>query len=130
MDYDKKPDGYYNNIRYEMLKYLPDKVEKIIEVGCGDGGFAKVVKDKTDAEVWGVEYVAEEAARAGKVIDRAFAGPIEENLHRLPDSNFEVAYFNDVLEHLADPYKLLLNFRKKMAPVSYTHLTLPTIYSV
>lgn len=114
MNYDKKPPGYYDNVRHEMLKYLPENVEKIIEVGCGDGSFGELLKEKANAEVWGVEYVEEEALKAKKVLDEAFAGPIEENFENLPDNYFDVAYFNDVLEHLIDPYRVLKIFKAKM----------------
>lgn len=127
MDYENKPGGYYDNVRHEMLQYLPRKVGRVIEVGCGNGAFAKVVKDKTGAEVWGMEYVAREAAEAGKVIDKAFAGPCEENIDKLPQEYFDVAYFNDVLEHLADPYKVLADFRAKMAPGGIIISSIPNI---
>lgn len=127
MDYENKPVGYYDNVRHEMLKYLPQNVKTVVEVGCGDGAFAKVVKENTGAEVWGVEYMKEEAAKAGKVIDKAFAGPIEDNLHKLPEHYFEVAFFNDVLEHLTDPYKVLAEFRKKMSPGGIVISSIPNI---
>ena len=110
-----------------MLKYLPQKVNRLIEVGCGNGGFASLIKNKTGAEVWGVEYMPREAAQADKLIDRAFAGPIEENLKNLPENYFDVAYFNDVLEHLSDPYRVLGEFRKKMVPGGILISSVPNI---
>lgn len=71
-----------------MLKYLPEKAERTIELGGGNDGFAKLVKAGANAEVWGVEYVAQEGAEAGKVLDKAFAGPIEENIQYLHDFYF------------------------------------------
>lgn len=127
MDYKNKPGDYYNNVRNEMLKYLPEKVNTMVEVGCGNGAFASIVKERTGAEVWGVEYMPEEAAEAKKVIDKAFAGPIEDNLQNLPDNFFEVAYFNDVLEHLVDPYKVLAEFKKKMVPGGLVISSIPNI---
>lgn len=127
MDYENKPEDYYKNVRREMLKYLPEKVNTMIEVGCGDGSFARIVKEKTGAEVWGVEYMHSEAAKAAEIIDKAFKGPIENNLSNLPDNYFEVAYFNDVLEHLADPYIILEEFKKKMVPGGVIISSIPNI---
>lgn len=127
MDYENKPEDYYKNVRREMLKYLPEKAGTIVEVGCGNGAFASLVKERTGAEVWGVEYMSSEAAKAEKVIDKAFAGPIESNLENLPDNFFEVAYFNDVLEHLVDPYTVLAEFRKKMVPGGIVISSIPNI---
>ena len=56
-----QPDGYYDNIRYEMLKYLPEDAKKIIDIGCGNGAFAEVLKKQNNAEVWGIEYMDREA---------------------------------------------------------------------
>ncbi|MFT6096716.1 MAG: hypothetical protein ACJAVQ_001626, partial [Nonlabens sp.] len=33
MDYDNKPDGYYDNIRHEMIQFLPSDANKILDVG-------------------------------------------------------------------------------------------------
>ncbi len=127
MDYENKPAGYYDNVRYEMLKYLPENPGKIMDVGCGNGAFAKVVKEKTGAEVWGMEYVTREAAEAAKMLERVFAGRCEDNIDELPDSYFDLVYFNDVLEHLVDPYDVLARFRKKMAPGGIVVSSIPNI---
>ena len=66
MDYNNKPDGYYNNVRQEMLAYLPANAKKVLDVGCGNGAFAATIKTKNSAEVWGIEYMDEEAKQAGK----------------------------------------------------------------
>ncbi|WP_282080178.1 methyltransferase [Aquimarina algiphila] len=57
MDYENKPQVYYDNIRHEMIKYLPDTAKKIIDIGCGNGAFAIALKEKTGAEIWGIEYM-------------------------------------------------------------------------
>src|SRR5690606_14615413 len=102
-----KPGDYYSNVRTEMLKYLPSGATKIIDVGCGNGAFGKVLKEKGNIEVWGIELMPNEAAQAEKSLDKVFSGPVEGNLEKLPADYFDVAYFNDVLEHLADPYDVL-----------------------
>lgn len=127
MDYENKPTGYYDNIRHEMLKYLPEKPATVIDIGCGNGAFSSVVKERTKAEVWGVEYMAREAGEAEKVLDKVFSGSIEENMEKLPNNYFEVAYFNDVLEHLVDPYKVLRDFKQKMVAGGIVISSIPNI---
>ena len=107
MDYESKPEGYYDNIRHEMIKYLPQNPKRIIDIGCGNGAFAEVLKEQTGAEVWGIEYMDDEAQVAMKRLDKAFSGKCEDYLDQLPDDYFDVVYFNDVLEHLVDPYMVL-----------------------
>lgn len=116
MDYNNKREDYYNKIRYEMLKYLPSNAKKILEVGCGNGAFAEVIKKQNEAEVWGIEMMANESAAAALVLDKAFTGTCEEHLNDLPNEYFEVIYFNDVLEHMVDPYQVLKDLKAKLAP--------------
>ena len=112
MDYTNKPQGYYDNIRYEMLKYLPKDAKKVIEIGCGNGCFAEVIKKQNEAEVWGIELMESEADIASKILDKVFAGECEKHLDALPDNYFDAIYFNDVLEHLVDPYSVLKKNKK------------------
>ena len=127
MDYENKPDGYYNNIRYEMLKYLPLDSKTVIDIGCGDGSFAQVIKERTNAEVWGIEYMKEEALKAEKLLDKVYAGPCEDHLDLLPEHYFDVVYFNDVLEHLVDPYTVLEKIKTHLKPGGIVISSIPNI---
>ncbi len=114
MDYNNKREDYYNKIRFEMIKYLPSDAKKILEVGCGNGAFAEVIKKKNEALVWGIEMMENEARDAEKVIDKVFIGVCEDFLDELPDNFFDVIYFNDVLEHMVDPYMVLKKIKNKL----------------
>lgn len=127
MDYDNKPEGYYNNIRYEMLRYLPENPKTVIDIGCGDGSFAEIIKKQTGAEVWGIEYMPKEAQKAKKVLDKVFSGACEDHLDKLPDNFFDVVYFNDVLEHLVDPYMVLDKIKTKLKPAGVVISSIPNV---
>lgn len=116
MDYNNKREDYYNKIRFEMIKYLPSNAKKILEVGCGNGVFAEVIKKQNEAEVWGIEMMPNEAAGAAELIDKVFTGTCEEHLEALPANYFDVIYFNDVLEHMVDPYQVLKDLKSKLSP--------------
>lgn len=127
MDYDNKPQGYYNNYRLEMLDYLPEDVKTVIDIGCGDGSFGSLIKEKTDAEVWGIEYRKEEADKADKVLDKLFSGPCEDLIDDLPENYFDVIYFNDILEHLEDPYDVLRWVKSKLKKEGVVISSIPNI---
>lgn len=127
MDYKNKPSGYYDNIRFEMLKYLPQDAKKVIEVGCGNGCFSEEIKKRNNAEVWGIELMEEEAAIASKVLDKVFAGECEKHIDSLPDNYFDAIYFNDVLEHLVDPYSVLKKIKSKLAPNGVLISSIPNV---
>jgi 2-polyprenyl-3-methyl-5-hydroxy-6-metoxy-1,4-benzoquinol methylase len=127
MDYNNKPEDYYSNNRQEMLTFLPKKAAKILDVGCGDGTFANVVKKMNNAEVWGIEYMAEEANKAAKVLDKVFSGACESFIDDLPENYFDVIYFNDVLEHLVDPYTVLDKIKSKLSANGIVISSIPSI---
>lgn len=127
MDYENKPAGYYDNIRYEMLRYLPTTAKKILEVGCGNGCFAGILKKQNEAEVWGIELMENEAAIAAQTLDKVFAGECEKFINDLPDNYFDAIYFNDVLEHLVDPYTVLKNIKNKLSKNGVVISSIPNV---
>ncbi|MAQ75825.1 MAG: methyltransferase [Aquimarina sp.] len=110
-----------------MLKYLPEDAKKIIDIGCGNGAFAEVLKKQNNAEVWGIEYMDREAQVAKSKIDKVFSGPCENYIDELPDGYFDVIYFNDVLEHLVDPYEVLDKIKYKLAPNGIVISSIPNV---
>lgn len=58
----KKESYYYHGIRREMATFLPAKYSKLLEVGCGEGGFVDNLNE--GAEVWGIEMDERSANRA------------------------------------------------------------------
>lgn len=105
--------SYYNLSRPEMLELVPTHVKSVLDVGCSEGLFGKAVKEKTGAEVWGIEPVADAAAQAEKVLDKAFTGFFEDAVKKI-DRKFDLICFNDVLEHMPDPYSALAYAKKNL----------------
>ncbi|MFD2561596.1 class I SAM-dependent methyltransferase [Aquimarina rubra] len=115
MDYDNKPDNYFNNARHEMLDFLPENTKTLLDVGCGEGAFASFIKEKYQTETWGIELMKEEGEKAEKLLDKVFIGEVEGFIDELPDNYFDAIYFNDVLEHLVDPYMVLEKIKSKLS---------------
>ena len=127
MDYENKTSGYYDNVREEMLSFLPDNFKTVLDVGCADGAFAKSIKNISGAEVWGVEYMPDEAEKASSKIDKVLSGAIEDCIDKLPNNYFDVIYFNDVLEHLVDPYTVLDKMKDKLSENGITISSIPNM---
>jgi len=127
MDYENKPDGYYNNSRKEMLVYLPNNAKTVLDVGCGNGTFSNIIIEKTNAEVWGIELMEKEAEIAREHLHKVYTGPCEEHIKSLPDNYFEVIYFNDVLEHLVNPYQVLKDIKSKLTANGIIISSIPNI---
>lgn len=127
MDYENKDEEYYQLVRGEMLVFLPNNAKRVLEVGCGAGNFAKSIKIKNNAEVWGIELMDDEAKRASEIIDKVFSGPCEDHIKNLPDNYFDAIFFNDVLEHLVDPYLVLRNIKSKLSKNGVVISSIPNI---
>lgn len=121
-----KNEAYYQGERPEMLKFIPSWAKKILEVGCGEGSFAKtLISGKR--EIWGVEYNAEAANKAKPELFKVFIGAIEEKMNELPDNYFDLIIFNDVLEHLIDPSGVLLDIRAKLSDNGQILASIPNL---
>lgn len=127
MDYKNKPKGYYDNVRMEMLKYLPENAHRILDIGCGNGAFAEIIKNSNHAEVWGIEFMDEHGMEAQKKLDKVFIGRCEDFIEELPNNYFDAIYFNDVLEHLADPYEVLNIIKEKLSKGGVVISSIPNI---
>lgn len=117
---------YYDQSRAEMLTFVPPDTRRLLDIGCGNGAFGALVKQRLGAETWGVEYVeaAAERARAGN--DRILRGSIYEPLD-LPEGYFDVITMNDVLEHLPESEPVLERVKRLLRPGGLFILSLPNV---
>ncbi|HAS39649.1 MAG TPA: class I SAM-dependent methyltransferase [Microscillaceae bacterium] len=111
-----------------MMKYIPKEAKVILEVGCGQGNFAYALKQQRQgSEVWGLELAEDEAAEAAQKLDKVLSGSVESQIPKLPENHFEVVIFNDVLEHLLDPYTILQQLKAKLKPGGIVVSSIPNI---
>ena len=122
-----KDDGYYTQTRPEMLKYIPDSAKKILDVGCGEGTFSKQLKETNTREIWGIELDEKSAEIAKQKLDKVFVGDVNSLMDKLPDNYFDVIIFNDILEHLTDPYQILNKIKTKLTPEAIIVSSLPNV---
>ena len=118
---------YYAGVRPEMLKLLPAETRRVLELGCGDGGFGALAKRERGVEYWAMEYEPDAAARAAEVLDRVLVGDADANIDELPDAHFDAIVCNDILEHLTYPWVTLERLRPKLAPAGVVVASIPNI---
>jgi len=111
-----------------MLAYAPKNPSAVLDVGCGIGSFAEHFKNQDPTtEVWGIEYVDSEAQAAKERLGTVFSGACENHIVNLPDNFFDIIYFNDVLEHLVDPYTVLEKIRLKLKEGGVVISSIPNV---
>jgi 2-polyprenyl-3-methyl-5-hydroxy-6-metoxy-1,4-benzoquinol methylase len=122
-----KQDGYYNYERRDMLEFVPAQARTILDVGCASGAFGQVLKKAKNMEVWGVEMNEEAARSASEKLDRVLTGDVARVMTSIPEEYFDCVVFNDVLEHLVDPYSVLLSVKSKLRKDGVVVCSLPNI---
>ena len=123
-----EPDNnYYSKTRLEVLKHVPASVHTLLDVGCGAGFFARALKQRQNAEVWGVELNTDVAAQAKDNVDRLLVGDVTVLVDDLPDDYFDCIVCNDVLEHIYDPSALLRKFRSKLKKTGLLICSIPNV---
>jgi 2-polyprenyl-3-methyl-5-hydroxy-6-metoxy-1,4-benzoquinol methylase len=118
---------YYRHTRKEMLPFVPTDAARILEIGCAHGNFAAILKQRNQAEAWGIELDPRIASEAVDKLDRVLIGSIEANLSSLPVNYFDCIVCNDVLEHLTDPEATLRSLLQLMAPGAVLVGSIPNV---
>jgi 2-polyprenyl-3-methyl-5-hydroxy-6-metoxy-1,4-benzoquinol methylase len=103
---------YSSSDRKELKVILPKNYKKVLEVGCGTGGFRDTLN--SEIEIWGIEPntdAAQEAAQRGyKVLVGLYEGVAEQ----CPNDYFDLIVCNDVIEHMVDYENFLKLIKIKM----------------
>lgn len=114
--------------RQEMLKYIPQKASCLLEVGCGYGNFGELLKKNRSVEVWGIEVNQKAAEIAKHKLDKVICNDFSQakNLN-LPTKHFDCIVFNDVLEHMIDPYSVLLESKDLLTEEGVVITSIPNV---
>ena len=120
-----KPEGYYANIRSEMLDFIPQDAKKILDCGCGEGHFGNEAKNRFNAEVWGLEMDVTSAETAKGHLHTVIQGDLATTISEVPAAYFDCITFNDVLEHLVNPYEILTTIKGNLSPNGVVVCSIP-----
>jgi SAM-dependent methyltransferase len=120
---------YPHTPRQEMLLLVPVDAERILDVGCNTGAFGEALKATRTIEVWGVEPNAAAAGQASERLDVVLAEPFSSSA-AIPDDSFDAVVFNDVLEHIADPWTALRLAARKLRSRGCVIASIPNIRHV
>ena len=130
-DLRQKEEGYFEFARTEMMPFLPENAKTFLDVGCGGGTFGSNIKKAyPGCEVWGIELDEHAASFAEKKLDKVFVGDINEMLTKVPENYFDCISFNDVLEHLVDPFQMLRTIKSYFTDRGVLVASLPNIRDI
>ena len=108
-----------------MKKYLTKKM-RLLEIGCSAGMFLFHIKGYVK-EVVGIDYDSKSALFASKKCScKVFDANIEET--NLEDKMFDVICMFQVLEHIKNPIKFLVNLKKYLKPNGVIYIEVPNLH--
>lgn len=125
-DYSTKSTEYFQQVRPEMLQYVPAHCRRALDVGCAEGNFGVSLKRTLGLEVWGVEPTEAAAEVAAAKLDRVIEGLFKPEMG-LPEKTFDCIFFNDVLEHMPEPELALRYAKSLLAPDGVIVASIPNI---
>lgn len=116
--------NYYSESRLDILPFVPESTQSLLDIGCSRGGFAAAVKEKLGCYVAGIEMNRHEAKSAAKVLDKLWIG----NALSLDiQDQFDCISCLDVLEHIAVPQQLLNTIKHWLNPNGKILLNVPNV---
>lgn len=125
-DQQKEESQYYSWSRPEILDFSPSNINFALDVGCGAGCFGQLLKESRDCIVWGVEPFETAAQAASRKLSRVFNSCFNSELN-FEGQEFDCIFFNDVLEHLENPYSALDYCKSVLAEKGHVVASIPNI---
>ena len=95
----------YDILNSTILEFVDDQAVRILDVGCGTGGNARLLREAfPDRKVYGVTVSESERAAAAQLMVRCWVADVEKELpSELAAMRFDSIICSHVLEHLRAP---------------------------
>ena len=124
------PKRYFATARTEIAPHLPQRVARLLDLGCGEGATTCFVRSLRPVD-WagGIELMPDAATAAQGICDRVWCGNIEAMSPEteIPAGSLDLILCLDVLEHLADPWTVVRRLSPLLRPGGRLIVSLPNI---
>ena len=120
----------YVTSRPDIVKLVPRRCRKILDVGCATGSVGRALKQsREDLRVQGIEINPDMANVAREHLDEVIEEDINSVLERraLGTTRFDCIILADVLEHLVDPWTTLRLLGEQLEPGGAVVASLPNV---
>jgi 2-polyprenyl-3-methyl-5-hydroxy-6-metoxy-1,4-benzoquinol methylase len=110
-----------------VFGFIPDSAMRILDLGCGRGGNARLLKARGQS-VDGVTLSASEAGEAAPYCTNVYVHDLETGLPPMPAGQlYDAVICSHVLEHIAYPDRMLADIHARLAPSGVLIVALPNL---
>jgi 2-polyprenyl-3-methyl-5-hydroxy-6-metoxy-1,4-benzoquinol methylase len=122
-----KSEGYFEVVNASVLRRIPEDATLFLDVGCASGRLGEAIKElRAGSSVHGIELDPSAIELASKRLDRIFELDLNHPLPEL-EGPYHCITCCDVLEHVADPWRLLRSLTSQLAPGGQLLASIPNI---
>jgi len=113
----------------KMIGLIDKRPKRVLDIGCGDGWFGKLIKDKFKAEVHGIDISIKPLKYAKKrgIITKRF--DLSKNKWPYPNNYFDLIVAGDVIEHLYDTENFIKECKRILKKGGEIIISTPNINS-
>lgn len=117
---------YYRNERREVLNLIPNAPKTVLELGCGEGVFSSLLKQKYSCHITGIDICKNVISQAKGSLDAAYVARIDEfDFSQI--GKFDLIVANDLLEHLEDPWHIVRILKAHLNSEGYFLASIPNV---
>lgn len=124
-------DHYFDFWNEPLFKLIEKEPRRVLELGCAGGMFGAKVKEKyPSATVVGIEANRAAATQAAARLDRVVCSRLEAldfAAGGLRHGELDLVIAADILEHLVNPWELLVKLKPYLAPDAVLLASIPNV---
>jgi 2-polyprenyl-3-methyl-5-hydroxy-6-metoxy-1,4-benzoquinol methylase len=117
-----------NHSHSQIVRRIP-RYARVLELGCGDGSMSRLLQQRCEASIIGIERNPQAAWRAQWYCDYVFNEDLDDphSLDALEGEKFDIVTLVDVLEHLQHPAALLERLKPLLLDEGLVLLSVPNV---
>lgn len=118
---------YYAHLRAEVIEAIPEGCATVLDVGCGRGTLGRWLKENGVRTAWGIELSPAAGEEARRWLDGVVIGSVEQAALPWSEASVDCIVCADVLEHTVDPWRVVANLKRLLAPGGCMVASIPNV---
>lgn len=117
-----------NHSHSQIVRRIP-RYAQVLELGCGDGSMSRLMRERCEAHIIGIDHNPDIVWQAQRYCDYVFTEDLDDpnSLDALEGEKFDAITLVDVLEHLQHPEDLLRRLKPLLLDEGQILISIPNI---